>query len=336
MRLNVTITAPRSTSQRNDSGAALIHRVTAAVRKLEAAGTTAVVVARGPGPGAVEPTTLAGAIARLTGAIGVVTADTALFGHPYNTARRLASLDHLTRGRGGWLVEPTAGPDDESAFGIGVGGPAEQAARAAEYVDVVTALWGSWEPGAVVPDKATGDFRDDTRIHAVAHRSTHFRVQGPLDVPRCPQGRPVVVWPVRSAQDVPLAARSADVAAPWCVTAEDATATSGALRDAAATAGRDPAELLVLPVVGWGPAPGALVPPAAVAPWVACVAELLDATGAAGITLVGDGSPEWAEEVAAEVLPALRDAGLLTAPPPGPTLAERYGLTAPQRAGWAA
>jgi alkanesulfonate monooxygenase SsuD/methylene tetrahydromethanopterin reductase-like flavin-dependent oxidoreductase (luciferase family) len=341
MRLNVTITTPRSTDPWTDTGPALLHRVVAAVRALEAAGTTAVVVGRattvaGQGAAAVEPTTLAGALARRTGGIGIVAADSALFGHPYNTARRLASLDHLTRGRAGWAVEPTAGPGDEAAFGLAVGGPAEQAVRAGEYAEVVTALWGSWEPGAVVPDKTTGDFRDDSRIHPIAHRATYYRVQGPLDVPRCPQGRPVVVWPVRSARDVPPAARSADVAAPWCATAEEAVATCGALRDAAAAAGRDPEDLLVLPAVGRGPAPGAVAAPAAVGRWVAAVAALVEEAGADGITLVGDGSPEWADDVAAEVLPALRDASLLTAPPPGPTLAQRYGLPVARQSGRAA
>jgi alkanesulfonate monooxygenase SsuD/methylene tetrahydromethanopterin reductase-like flavin-dependent oxidoreductase (luciferase family) len=329
MRLNVVITAPRGVDPQVQPGLRALDRLTAAAQALEGAGVTALVLDTGPaaaGPQAVaafEPTTLAGALARATSTLGIVAADSALFGYPYNTARRLATLDHMASGWSGWRVVPTTEPDEEAGFGLAVGGTDERIGRAAEFVEVVLALWACWEPGAQIPDKATGDFQDDSRIHPINHRSGYYLVHGPLDVPRCPQGRPVVVQAVRTLGELRLAARFADVVEPWGATEAEVAATVSAVRSAASAAGRDPAELVVLPAVGWragsdvvaiGGGPGMRER----------VAEFMRNTGADGVTLVGEGTLDWVEELVTEVLPALR--GLLTAAPRAATLAEQYGL----------
>ncbi len=66
-------------------------------------------------------------------------------------------------------------------------------ARAQEFVDVVLALWDSWEDGALVGDKASGLFGDTRYIHAINHKGTQFSVRGPLQTPRSPQGYPLLV-----------------------------------------------------------------------------------------------------------------------------------------------
>jgi alkanesulfonate monooxygenase SsuD/methylene tetrahydromethanopterin reductase-like flavin-dependent oxidoreductase (luciferase family) len=325
MRINVVITSSSSADSTVEVGLRPLSRLTAAVKLLEDAGVTSVVLTPGKRGtvSAFEPLTLAGALARATSAIGLVAADSALFGYPYNTARRLATLDHLAAGRSGWLVLPTTDPGEEAGFGLAVGSEGERMARASEFVEVVCALWDCWEPSAAVPDKATGDFQDDTRVHPIKHQSTYYRVDGALNVPRCPQGRPVVVQAVGAPAELPLAARFAEVVAPWCATNSDVAAAVAQVRSAAEQAGRDPAELVVLPAAGWRAGPGVMsIEEGARMPEM--LAELVHDSGADGITLVGDGTIDWVEGLAGVVLPALH--GLLTPPRPGATLAENYGL----------
>jgi len=104
---------------------------------------------------------------------------------PLHTARRLASLDHLSGGAlaGGRWTSPDDG--DEAVYGLAVGGRMSSRSRAAEFVEVVLALWDTWEPGAELPDRAAGNFRANTQIHPIDHRPPTNRVHGPLDVPRC-------------------------------------------------------------------------------------------------------------------------------------------------------
>jgi alkanesulfonate monooxygenase SsuD/methylene tetrahydromethanopterin reductase-like flavin-dependent oxidoreductase (luciferase family) len=325
MRINVVITSPSSVDPTVEAGLRILSRLTAAVKLLEDAGVTSVVLTpgkRGTFP-AFEPLTLAGALARATSSIGLVAADSALFGYPYNTARRLATLDHLAAGRSGWLVLPTTDPGEEAGFGLTVDGEGERMTRASEFVEVVHALWDCWEPGAAVPDKATGDFHDDTRVHPIKHRSTYYRVDGALNVPRCPQGRPVVVQAVGAPEELPLAARFAEVIVPWCATNSGVAAAVAQVRSAAEQAGRDPADLVVLPAAGWRAGPGVMsIEETTRMPDM--VAELVHDSGADGITLVGDGTIDGVEGLAGEVLPALH--GLLTPPRSGATLVENYGL----------
>jgi len=161
------------------------------VRVLEDSGVDAVALLPGSGLPALEPVTTAAALARLTGRIGLLAADPVAAGFPYNTARRLASLDHVGDGRTGW-------------FAAGDGG-----AHDAAFVGVVRDLWGTWEPGAQHPDKATGDFHDDTRIHRIDPVDPHYRVHGPLDTPPTGWGAPLLVADGRSR--VPGWADVADV-----------------------------------------------------------------------------------------------------------------------------
>ncbi|MCI2422615.1 LLM class flavin-dependent oxidoreductase [Saccharopolyspora sp. K220] len=304
----------------------MLSRLTAAVTSLEDAGVTAVVLAPAE-PDSVatfEPLTLAGALARATSTIGLIAADSALFGHPYNTARRLATLDHLTSGRSGWLVVPAADPAAEARYGLVVGDASARIARATEFAEVVRALWECWEPGAEVPDKTKGDYQDDTRVHPIEHRSTHYTVRGPLDVPRCPQGKPVVVQAVQAPDELPLACRFAEVVVPWCISESDFAEAVARVRSEAVQAGRDPAELVVLPAVGvlagldgFAVGAGADMPQR--------LGELVRHSSADGVTLVGDGTLDWVERLTDEVLPELR--GLLTPLRPGATLADNLGLS---------
>ncbi len=141
---------------------------------------------------ALEPTILLACIAAATSHIGVIGTASTSYNEPYNIARRFATLDHVSGGRAGWNVVTTADLGSARNFGRdAVPDHAERYARAAEFTSVVKALWDSWEDGAVIGDKTSGLFVDTAKVHPVSHRGAHFSVQGPLNVPRSPQGQVV-------------------------------------------------------------------------------------------------------------------------------------------------
>ncbi|MCF7549618.1 LLM class flavin-dependent oxidoreductase [Pseudonocardia sp. WMMC193] len=170
--------------------------VESAVAALEAAGVAAVCVLDGADTGeatAFESTTLCGRLASTTSEIGLVASNSALYGFPYHLARRLATVDHFSDGRSGWLLRTRTAADEAAAYDWrSTGGRGVELHRAAEYAEIALELWDSWEDGAQYPDKASGDYKDDARIHRIDYRSLAFRVEGPLDVPPSPQRRPVL------------------------------------------------------------------------------------------------------------------------------------------------
>jgi hypothetical protein len=125
-----------------------------------------------------DPFVLAAALAVRTGRIRfVIEVDTARM-HPYLVARRLAAVDKISHGRVEWL------PTDSDP------------GRRAEAIDIVTALLASWQPGALVTDKAAGMHVDTDRVRAVHRDGLHYAVHSPLDVCAGPQGVvPVVERP---------------------------------------------------------------------------------------------------------------------------------------------
>ncbi|BBU30290.1 monooxygenase [Burkholderia sp. THE68] len=159
-----------------------------------------------------EPVTLLSALSAVTHDIGLIGTVSASYSEPYNTARLFSSLDHLSQGRAGWNVV-TSGMDEE-AMNFGRDANLEHRyryERAAEYLEVVELLWDSWEDEAVVLDKASGQFAEPTKVHRIDHRGQHFRVRGPLNVPRSPQGRPLIAQAGASDDGKNLAARYADL-----------------------------------------------------------------------------------------------------------------------------
>ncbi|MEU5694425.1 LLM class flavin-dependent oxidoreductase [Actinosynnema sp. NPDC020468] len=115
---------------------------------------------------------------------GVPTATT----EPFHLAAQIASLDHATHGRAGWVVQRSTAAELATVGGGDGESPAE-------VVRVVRALWDSWEDDAVVKDVATGRYLDPDRVHHVDFVGTAFTVKGPLITPRPPQGQPVVIAP---------------------------------------------------------------------------------------------------------------------------------------------
>jgi FMN-dependent oxidoreductase (nitrilotriacetate monooxygenase family) len=195
-----------------------------------------------------EPFTWLAGIAAVTSRIGLIGTASTTYLEPYNAARLFASLDHLSKGRAGWNIVTTGAPDAAYNFGLD-GHPvhAERYDRAREFVDVVTQLWDSWEDEALVADRASGVYADPGLIHEIDHVGRHFRVRGPLNTPRTPQGRPVYVQAGSSEDGRSFAASYAEAVFTAHQTLDSAQEFYGDIKRRAAGLGRDPARLLVLP-----------------------------------------------------------------------------------------
>jgi FMN-dependent oxidoreductase (nitrilotriacetate monooxygenase family) len=144
-------------------------------------------IGRRPG-GTLEPTVLLAALAGVTERIGLIATASTTYNEPFNLARRFGSLDFLSHGRAGWNVVTTAGVDAARNFNLDEL-PAHRVRyeRAAEFVEVALKLWDSWADDAVSGDKERGVWGEDSKLYPPRHRGRHFRVDGPLNLPRSPQ-----------------------------------------------------------------------------------------------------------------------------------------------------
>jgi FMN-dependent oxidoreductase (nitrilotriacetate monooxygenase family) len=206
--------------------------------------------------GGLEPTVLLTALAAVTEHIGLIATASTTYNEPYNLARRFASLDHISGGRAGWNVVTTAGLDAARNFNLDeLPAHADRYARAAEFLDVAVKLWDSWEDDAPLGDKEAGVWGDDTKIHPPGHTGAYFRVAGALNVPRSPQGHPLLVQAGSSEDGKALAARYAEAVFTAQQTLADAQAFYADLKARTLAAGRDPDTIKILP--GIVPAIGA-------------------------------------------------------------------------------
>ncbi len=139
-----------------------------------------------------EPLTFLASLIPVTERLGLVATVSTSFSEPFNVARAFATLDHLSGGRIGWNIV-TSGLGAEQFGEAALPDESARYARAREYVDVVTALWQSWDRDAMVLDRASGQYADASKIGTIDHRGDHFTVAGPLNIERSPQTHPVFV-----------------------------------------------------------------------------------------------------------------------------------------------
>ncbi|MDZ5664141.1 LLM class flavin-dependent oxidoreductase [Nocardioides sp. S-58] len=195
-----------------------------------------------------EPITVMTAIVAATERIGVIGTASTTYTEPYNLARQFAALDHLSKGRAGWNIVTTGAANAALNFGLDAHPlHRDRYARAEEYVEVITKLWDSWEDDAVVADRESGLFADTDKIHTVDHVGRFFRVKGPLNAPRSPQGRPVYVQAGSSEDGRSFAARWAEAIFTAHQTLGSAQEFYTDIKSRARAQGRDPHGLKVLP-----------------------------------------------------------------------------------------
>lgn len=159
-----------------------------------------------------EPMMVLAAISQATERIGFVATGSTTFQEPFNTARQFKALDVMSHGRAGWNAVTTSDPTVAANYGRSVAGRAERYGRAHEAIQIVQALWGSWEQDAWLQDQAAGRFLDASKLRPVNLRGEHVASRGPLPIPPSEQGQPVIFasgGPARTSSSSPAATRAA-------------------------------------------------------------------------------------------------------------------------------
>ena len=195
-----------------------------------------------------EPVSTLGALAMATEKIGLIATASTTYMEPFNLARQFASLDHVSAGRIGWNIVTTWSVPAARNFGDNNQvSHADRYIRAEEYVNVTKALWDSWSDDAVIDNRASGLYARAEGIRPIDHMGDYYQVAGPLNVPRCPQGRPVLVQAGSSEVGREFAARHAE--AVFTAHLEMATAVDfyKDLKSRAKAQGRDPDSVVILP-----------------------------------------------------------------------------------------
>ena len=195
-----------------------------------------------------EPTTLMAALAGGTSHIGLIGTASTTYSHPFNIARQFASIDHISGGRVGWNVVTTTTTEAAANFGDEELAEHElRYERATEFVEVVLGLWDSWEDGARILNKETGQYYDRSKVHVLEHKGKHFAVKGPLNLTRTPQGRPVIVQAGASPSGQQLAGRYAEVIFTVQLDKDESRKLYDNVKKVAVRSGRRPEDCNILP-----------------------------------------------------------------------------------------
>jgi FMN-dependent oxidoreductase (nitrilotriacetate monooxygenase family) len=195
-----------------------------------------------------EPITVLAALAVSTERIGLIATASTTYTEPFNLARRFASIDHISNGRAAWNIVTSWLATAARNFGeAGQVSHADRYSRGEEFMTVVKALWDSWAVDAVVDDRGSGIYAKADRIRPIDHRGDFYRVAGPLNIPRCPQGRPVLVQAGSSDTGRGFAARHAEAVFTAHMAKETAQEFYANLKRRAAAAGRNSDHVLILP-----------------------------------------------------------------------------------------
>lgn len=202
-----------------------------------------------------DPSVVAALMTAVTSRIGIVPTFGTYAYPPYLLARLVATLDQVSQGRIGWNA--VTGSSDFAAMNFGMKGMPEHDLRydmADEYMAVVGRLWDSWEPGALIADRASGVLVDTSKVHAVNHEGQFYKTRGPLNSGPCPQGRPVIAQAGGSPRGRQFAAQHADTIVAHTKGVAAMKAYRDDVRARMVAAGRDPETCKVLylvsPIIG--------------------------------------------------------------------------------------
>ncbi|PZD96793.1 nitrilotriacetate monooxygenase [Paenibacillus sambharensis] len=197
-----------------------------------------------------EPLTLLSALAVVTKHIGLTATASTTYNEPFHIARKFASLDYLSGGRSGWNVVTSVTDLEAQNFNLERQPThAVRYARAREFMVVAAKLWDSWEDDCFLYDKAAGRFFEPDKLHIPYHDGEFFKVRGPLNVARPPQGYPVIVQAGSSEDGQDFAAQWAEVVFTAQQTLEQAQAFYSGIKAQLSRYGRQPDELVVMPGV---------------------------------------------------------------------------------------
>ncbi|OMF65426.1 NtaA/DmoA family FMN-dependent monooxygenase [Paenibacillus sp. FSL R5-0766] len=183
------------------------------------------------------------AVARETQHIGLVATLSTTFNYPYNIARQFKALDVISHGRVGWNAVTTSDPLAAANFGARVENRQERYDKAHESIQIVQALWGSWEPDAWTLDVEGGEYADMDKIQPINLQGQYYASRGPLPIPPSEQGQPVIFQAGGGGEGLELAGKYASgvYANPYDITS--AREHRQAIRQSAARFGRNPDDI---------------------------------------------------------------------------------------------
>jgi FMN-dependent oxidoreductase (nitrilotriacetate monooxygenase family) len=195
-----------------------------------------------------EPVTVLAAVAAVTSRIGLIATCSTTYTEPFNLARQFGSLDHISNGRVGWNIVTSWLATAARNYGrSGQLGHDDRYSQGEEFMTVVKGLWDSWAEDAVLDDRVAGRYANPDHIRPINHVGEHYQVAGPLNLPRTPQGRPVLVQAGSSEVGRRFAARHAEAVFTAHMEKSTAQAFYADLKRLVAQEGRNPDQVLILP-----------------------------------------------------------------------------------------
>ncbi|MBV9632958.1 MAG: LLM class flavin-dependent oxidoreductase [Xanthobacteraceae bacterium] len=197
-----------------------------------------------------DPVPILGALAAVTSHIGLGATRSTTYDQPYSIAREFRTLDHLSKGRAAWNVVTSM--NDGEAWNYGIDTHLDHDRRydrADEFMEVMFKLWDSWEPDALILDRASGVYADPNKVHYINHAGAYFKTRGPLNIPSSPQGRPVIIQAGSSDRGRQFAARWAEVIFSISPTPELMRKFTSGVHEDLAVVGRPTAACKILPAV---------------------------------------------------------------------------------------
>ena len=191
---------------------------------------------------------LAATLVAATEHLGLTFTSSILQEHPFNFARKVSTLDHLSKGRVGWNIVTSVSHNAAQNFGFDRIVPHDERYRwAEEYVDVLYKLWeGSWEDDAVLADKAAGVYADPAKVHRIHHAGERYKVLGPHLAQPSRQRTPVLFQAGSSHAGRRFAARHAEGTFITALNPVGVRKVTADIRAQVAAAGRDPSDLLFI------------------------------------------------------------------------------------------
>jgi len=193
-----------------------------------------------------EGVSILSALSMVTHSIGLTATIATSYADPFTVARQMASLDKISNGRAGWNAI-TSNPGGLANYSRTHLSKADLYPMKEEFLEIVEGLWDSYEDDAFIRDKKSGVFLDPKKMHALNYRGNYFSVDGPLNISRSKQGRPVIFQAGTSPDFMNIASKHAEGS---LVNGEDfeyAKAFSQELKRRVKLAGRSPNDFLIMP-----------------------------------------------------------------------------------------
>jgi FMN-dependent oxidoreductase (nitrilotriacetate monooxygenase family) len=201
-----------------------------------------------------DPVPLIAYLAGQTKRIGLIATISTSFWEPYNIARMIAAIDHLSEGRVGWNIVTSSEDAAAKNYGKDLAEHDTRYDQADEFVDIVKQLWASWEPDAIVMDRENNVYADYRKVHEINYVGKYFSCQGPLNIPPGPQGQPVICQAGGSPRGMDFAAENADTILAIPKGVEAMKAYRDGIRERMEKFGRNPDDCKVMfiiePVLG--------------------------------------------------------------------------------------